>query len=137
MVGLGLLMLALGIWGAWLWWRGRLEKASWFHRVCLASAPAGFLALLAGWITAEVGRQPYTVYGILRTADSLSPVTAEAVGTSLIVFVFVYGVVFTAGVTYMLRLVRQGPPAQIEPPARLRFPLVGWMSAEATRRNSG
>ena len=73
------------------------------------------LSVIAGWVTAEVGRQPYTVYGLLRTADSVSPVTAEAVGTSLIVFVFVYGVVFTAGMFYMLQLAVKGPGAEDAP----------------------
>ncbi len=109
MVGLGVLMLFVGLYGAWLMWRGRVESRPWFLRLCVASGPAGFLAVIAGWVTAEVGRQPYTIYGLLRTADSVSPITAEAVGTSLIVFVFVYGVVFTAGMFYILRLMGKGP----------------------------
>ena len=115
MVGLGMLMLFIGLFGAYSLWRGTLDDKHWFHRLCMFSAPAGFLAILFGWITAEVGRQPYTIYGLLTTADSVSPVTASAVGTSLIVFVFVYSIVFGAGLHYILKLIRKGPDRQIEP----------------------
>ncbi len=73
--------------------------------------PAGFVAVLAGWITTEVGRQPFTVYGLLRTADSLAPVAAPAVGASLLAFIVVYFVVFGAGTFYILRLMAQPPQA--------------------------
>ncbi len=109
MVGLGMLMLFIGLVGALLAWRGRVESQRWFLRLCLLSAPSGFLAVLTGWITAEVGRQPYTVYGLLRTADSASPVTAAAVETSLIAFIFSYGIVFSAGMYYIFQLARKGP----------------------------
>ncbi len=109
MVGLGMLMLFIGLFGALLVWRKRLESQPWFLRLCLLSGPAGFIAVLAGWITAEVGRQPYTVYGLLRTAESASPVTAAAVETSLIVFVFAYVIIFSAGMYYILQLARKGP----------------------------
>jgi cytochrome d ubiquinol oxidase subunit I len=109
MVGIGLLMLFIGAYGAWRIWRGDLERQRWFLRLCVLSGPLGFVAVIAGWVTAEVGRQPYTVYGLLRTADSVSPVTAEAVGTSLIVFVFVYGIVFTMGSWYLFQLAWAGP----------------------------
>ena len=65
--------------------------------------------MLAGWITAEVGRQPYVVYGVLRTADAASPVAAGAVATSLLFFIVVYSIVFTAGALYILRLMAKGP----------------------------
>jgi cytochrome d ubiquinol oxidase subunit I len=71
--------------------------------------PAGFIAVLAGWITTETGRQPFTVYGLLRTAESVSPLAAPAVGSSLLAFVIVYFAVFTAGVIYILRLMAQPP----------------------------
>jgi cytochrome d ubiquinol oxidase subunit I len=79
--------------------------------------PAGFIAVITGWITAEVGRQPYTVYGLLKTADSVSPLTASAVGTSLIVFIFVYGIVFAAGFFYMVQAARRGPEGPARPPS--------------------
>ena len=71
--------------------------------------PAGFAAVLAGWITTEVGRQPYTVYGLLRTADSVSAVDAAAVGASLVAFILVYFALFGAGTFYILRLMNKPP----------------------------
>jgi cytochrome d ubiquinol oxidase subunit I len=130
MVGLGVLMLFLGWYGALRLWRGGVEQQHWFLKLCVASAPAGFVAVIAGWCTAEIGRQPYTVQGLLRTADSVSPVTAGAVGTSLIVFVFVYGLVFSAGMYYMARLAAKGPDVRGEPPAE-RPALAIWAAADA------
>jgi len=72
-------------------------------------APAGFVAVLAGWVTAEAGRQPWVVYNLLRTADAVSPVPGGSVAASLILFVLVYGVIFGAGLYYMAKLVRRGP----------------------------
>jgi cytochrome d ubiquinol oxidase subunit I len=115
MVGLGVLMLFIGLYGSFCMWRGTLANLRWFQRLCMFSAPAGFVAIITGWFTAEIGRQPYTVYGLLRTADSVSPVTASAVGTSLIVFVFAYTVVFGAGLYYIVKLIRKGPEKKVEP----------------------
>jgi len=109
MVGIGLLMLLAGLAGLWLAWRRRLFASRWYHRYLVAMTPAGFIAVLAGWITTEIGRQPYTVYGLLRTSESLSPVGAPSVLATLITFVIVYGVIFGAGLYYILRLVRTGP----------------------------
>jgi cytochrome d ubiquinol oxidase subunit I len=114
MVGIGLAMVALGMWSLIQRLRGRLYHGPWLHRAAVALGPAGFVAVLAGWIVTEVGRQPYSVYGLLRTADSLSPVDAPAVGVSLGTFAVVYLVVFGMGVFYMLRLMRQNP-ADVEP----------------------
>ncbi|CAG8999529.1 MAG: Cytochrome bd-I ubiquinol oxidase subunit 1 [Candidatus Celerinatantimonas neptuna] len=109
MVGLGLGMLAIGLTSLWLRKKGRLYETPLFHRICIAFGPSGFIAVLAGWITTEVGRQPYTVYGLLRTADSASPIDAAAVSASLIAFVIVYLCVFGAGFFYLLRLMRKSP----------------------------
>ena len=109
MVGLGTAMLALGLWAAVAWWRGRLTTDRWLLRIAVGMGPAGFLAVLAGWITTEVGRQPYTVYGHLLTADSVSPIAAPAVATSLLAFVIVYFFVFGAGLFYLLRLMARLP----------------------------
>jgi len=109
MVGLGLLMFATGLWSLWARFRGTLYASPWLHRAALVMGPSGFVAVLAGWYTTEVGRQPYTVYGLMRTADSLSPVDAPAVGTSLLAFIIVYFLVFGAGVFYLLRLMRRVP----------------------------
>jgi cytochrome d ubiquinol oxidase subunit I len=116
MVGLGLWMIAQGVWGAWLWWKGRLFVSRTYLRFALAMGPAGFMAVVLGWITAEVGRQPWVAYGVLRTAQAVSPVAAGAVGASLLIFVVVYAVVFTAGALYILRLLARGPePAEVSP----------------------
>jgi cytochrome d ubiquinol oxidase subunit I len=80
--------------------------------------PAGFLAVVCGWVTAEAGRQPYTVYGLLRTDHSLSPVGAGQVSTSLIAFMGVYAVVFSVGVLYILRLIAEGPVEGSNEPVR-------------------
>tara|TARA_R100000687_G_C6450545_1_gene165061 strand:+ start:2813 stop:3235 length:423 start_codon:yes stop_codon:yes gene_type:complete len=109
MVAIGFAMLGLGLWGALARWRGKLYDAPWLHRAAVAMGPAGFIAVLAGWITTEVGRQPYTVYGLLRTADSPAQVEAPAVATSLIAFVVVYFFVFGAGTFYMLRMMNKRP----------------------------
>ena len=108
MVGCGLAMLAMGLWGSFLWWRGRIDTPGLFHMAAVPAGGLGFLAVITGWIVAEVGRQPYTVYGHLRTADSLSPISAEQVATSLLVFMIVYAIIFTAGVVYMARIATRG-----------------------------
>ncbi len=109
MVGIGFLMLGLGLWSLWARWRRTIYDSKWLHRAAMLMGPSGFIAVLAGWYTTEVGRQPYTVYGLLRTSDSLANVDAEAVGASLIAFIVVYFVVFGAGVFYLLRLVMRTP----------------------------
>lgn len=104
MVGLGFAMLGLGAWSLLRRMRGRLFEDRWLHRAAIAMGPMGFVAVLAGWITTEVGRQPFTVYGLLRTGDSLAPVAAPAVAASLLAFVVVYFFVFGAGTFYLLRM---------------------------------
>lgn len=114
MVGLGLLMAAVGIAGLVQRIRGRLYHSRWLLRVMVVMGPAGFIALLSGWTVTEVGRQPFTVYGMLRTADSVSPVDLPGVATSLAAFVGVYLIVFGAGLVYFLRLMAR-PPVVGEP----------------------
>jgi cytochrome d ubiquinol oxidase subunit I len=118
MVGCGVLMLALVLLGAWERSRGRLATARGFLALTQWISPIGFLAVIAGWLTTEVGRQPWTVYGLLRTTDSVSPsLTAANVAWSLVGYVVVYLIVYPAGVLLMLRLVRKGPaPAAEEHP---------------------
>lgn len=111
MVAIGFAMAATGLAGLWLRRRGRLQLSAPFHRWCLVMAPSGFVALIAGWITTEVGRQPFTVYGLLRTADSVSPVAAAGVAGSLLAFVAVYLFVFGAGIWYLFRLFAADPEA--------------------------
>jgi cytochrome d ubiquinol oxidase subunit I len=126
-------MLFIGIYGSWQFWRGAIERRRWFLKLVFFSGPLGFAAVIAGWITAEVGRQPYTVYGLLRTVDSVSPVTAGAVGTSLIVFIFAYGIVFTAGSWYLFRLAWAGPRDREEAEAD-KPRLASWFSAAPTNK---
>jgi len=110
MVGLGLLMLLLTLTSLWAWRTGRLFDSRWLLNGWRAMTLTGFVAILAGWYVVEIGRQPYVVYGLLRTADAVSPtVNAGSVLTSLIVFAAVYFTVFGAGVWYLLKLVRKGP----------------------------
>jgi cytochrome bd ubiquinol oxidase subunit I len=109
MVGIGFLILGLGLFSLWARWRGVLYETRLLHIFALAMGPAGFIALLAGWFTTEVGRQPFTVYGLLRTADSASPLAAPAVGSSLTAFVIVYFIVYAAGLTYLFQLMASPP----------------------------
>jgi len=109
MVGMGLLMLLLGVLGLVLRLRNKLYDTPWFQRFALAMGPSGLIALLAGWITTEVGRQPWVVYGVLRTADATSPLSSQQVGTSLLIFIIVYFLVFGTGIYYMLKLMAKGP----------------------------
>ena len=110
MVGLGFLFLLIGAWSAVARWRGNLDSDKWLMRLAALSTPAGGIAILAGWFVAEVGRQPYTIYGLLRTSESASPVvSAEAVTTSLAIFLIVYGGLFGAYIYYFSKLVRIGP----------------------------
>jgi cytochrome d ubiquinol oxidase subunit I len=114
MVGVGVLMFALGLMSLWGRWRGTLYDWPLLHRFALAMSPMGFVAIIAGWVTTEVGRQPYLVYGHLRTAESMSPLGAPAVATSLIAFVVIYFAVFGVGIWYILRLMHR-PPEPHEP----------------------
>jgi cytochrome bd ubiquinol oxidase subunit I len=114
MVGIGFLMLGIGAWSLWARYRRRLYDAPWLHRAALVMGPSGFAAVLAGWITTEVGRQPWTVYGLLTTAQSASPIDAAAIGASLIAFVIVYFALFGSGTFYILRLMNHAQQ-QAEP----------------------
>lgn len=109
MVGIGFAMLGIGLWSLLARWRKRLYDWPLLHRMALLMAPSGFVAVIAGWITTEVGRQPYVIFGMLRTADAVSPLAAPAVGASLFAFVLVYFAVFGAGTWYILRLMRKPP----------------------------
>ena len=115
MVGMWAIMFALTLWAWWLAWRNRLFDSPAFLRAATWAIPAGYVAVIAGWITTEVGRQPYVVYGLLRTADAVTPtLTGGDVLASLLTYIAVYIVVFGAGFNYFVRLVRQGLPEPIE-----------------------
>ena len=109
MVGLGFLMLGLGLWSLYVRATVGLTRSRALQWAAVAMGPSGFAAVLAGWITTEAGRQPYTIYGLLRTADSVSPIAAPAVAASLMAFVIVYFAVFGAGTFYALRLMGTSP----------------------------
>jgi cytochrome d ubiquinol oxidase subunit I len=111
MVGIGFAMLGVGLWSLLARMRGKLYEWRWLHRAALWMGPSGLVAVLAGWITTEVGRQPYVVYGLLRTADAASPLAAPAVAASLMAFVVVYFTVFGIGVWYILKLMGKTPHA--------------------------
>lgn len=109
MIGLGFAMFALGMFSLVERKRGTFYDNRWLHRFALAMGPSGFVAVIAGWITTEVGRQPYTIYGHLLTADSASPLEAPAISASLTAFIIIYFTIFGAGVFYLLRLMSQAP----------------------------
>ncbi len=115
MVGLGMLMILTGLWSLWLRRTGALYTSRPFLSLVLYMGPAGLLAMLAGWVTTEMGRQPWVVYGLMRTADATSPLDAAQVGLSLVLFVVIYFALFGTGLAYMLRLVHKGPqPAETD-----------------------
>ena len=117
MVGLGMLMLVLGVWSLWLRWRGGLFQSKLFLRFAMWMGPSGLIAILAGWYTTEIGRQPWIVYGVMRTRDAVSNHSALVLSTTLIVFIVMYAIVFGTGISYMLKLVAKGPhPGEDEAP---------------------
>lgn len=136
MVAIGLLMIAMGFAGAVLWAMKRLDTSKFYHRAAVLMGPSGFIAVLAGWTAAEVGRQPYVVYGALRTADAVSPVGAGQVGASLLVYMVVYAIVFSAGALYILRIMRRGPEREGAPIALRgpRAPATPLASSDGERR---
>ncbi|MCK0509009.1 cytochrome ubiquinol oxidase subunit I [Aromatoleum anaerobium] len=109
MVGLGFLMIALGLWALWARWRGELFRSRALLRFTLWMGPTGLVAMLAGWFTTEIGRQPWLVYNVMRTADGVSSHGAGQLATTLALFVVVYFAVFGAGTVYLLRLIGHGP----------------------------
>ena len=116
MVGCGLVMLGVVLLGGWLRWRGRLDDTPLFLQLCQLITPIGFIAVIAGWTVTEVGRQPWTVYGLLRTADSVSPsLTGFDVLISLLAYMGVYLFMYPVGVLLMWRIVRTGPTRAEEP----------------------
>jgi cytochrome d ubiquinol oxidase subunit I len=132
MVGIWLVLLAVVVLGAWLRWRGRLYDARWFHLACVCSSPLPFLAVLSGWTVTEVGRQPYVVYGYLRTADAISPVAPQAVFGSLALFVAVYTLLLFAFFFYAGRAILRGPDLE-EPSDQPMTVRPGLASAAAAR----
>ena len=123
MLALGMTMFTLAVVSLWLRWHGRLYSARWFLRALVVMAPSGLVATLGGWYTAEIGRQPWVITGIMRTADALSPVPAATLLTTLIAFACVYTVFFLAFLIFALRIIRRGPsglPAHALPSGSLK-----------------
>jgi cytochrome d ubiquinol oxidase subunit I len=109
MVGIGLFMIASMLFGAWLWWRDELFETRWYLRIMSFTWWTGFVAVISGWVVTESGRQPWLAYGILRTADAISPVPAASILGTLALFVVCYGIVFAMGIYYINRLIAAGP----------------------------
>jgi cytochrome d ubiquinol oxidase subunit I len=118
MVGIALVMLAMAVAGQILRARGRLYESVWFLRLCQWTAPLGFVAVIAGWTTTEVGRQPWTVYGLMRTAQSVTPsLTGRDVAISFGLYILVYLIMYPTGFAFMAGIVRRGvAPADLETP---------------------
>jgi cytochrome d ubiquinol oxidase subunit I len=133
MVGLGFLMAALGLFSLVARARGRLYSSRPLHRFAIAMGPSGLVAVLAGWVTTEVGRQPWVIHGLMRTADAVSPLAAPAVATSLLAFIVIYFAVFGAGVVYILKLMGKPPGPHEPPPAHIPVRTAGTTPAAAVK----
>jgi cytochrome d ubiquinol oxidase subunit I len=123
MLALGMTMFTLAVISLWLRWHGRLYTARWFLRTLVVMTPSGVVATLGGWYMAEIGRQPFVITGMMRTADAVSPVPASTLLSTLIAFVCVYAVFFSAFLVFTLRIIRRGPeglPAHALPSGSLK-----------------
>ena len=109
MVGIGVLMVATGVFAAVLFFRKKLFETRWFQLWCMALTPSGFIAVIAGWFVTEIGRQPYIVYNVMRTSEAVSPVIGSNIALSLLAFAVTYTFVFGAGIYYIFRLINKGP----------------------------
>lgn len=121
MVGIGLLFIVTAWVGLLLFFRNKLHSQKWFLRLCTWISPLGFIAAICGWITAESGRQPWIVYGLLRTADAASDVTMQHVLISLALFIFGYGFVFSFYLYFLFKIIRKGPQELDKPPLTLGY----------------
>jgi len=131
MLAIGFYMIAAALFGAYLWWRGTLFETRWYLRIVSMTWWAGFVAVIAGWVVTETGRQPWVIQGILRTADAASPVPAASLLGTLTLFVLCYGVVFWMGIYYINRLINKGPEGRAleEPEGFPNRPLTGAQDA--------
>jgi cytochrome bd ubiquinol oxidase subunit I len=123
MYGIAIIMFGVAVASLSLRWQGRLFANRWFLRTLVVMTPSGIVATLGGWYLAETGRQPWVIYGVLRTIDAVSPVPADALLSSLIAFICIYGLFLTAFVLFALRMIRRGPqgaPAQAEASGSLK-----------------
>jgi cytochrome d ubiquinol oxidase subunit I len=108
-LGIGFVMIAAALLGAFLWWRGTLFETRWYLRIMAQCWWIGFVAVICGWVVTETGRQPWIVQGVMRTADATSPVPGATIAGTLALFVVAYGIVFWFGIYYINRLIAQGP----------------------------
>jgi cytochrome d ubiquinol oxidase subunit I len=131
MLAVGFFMIGAALFGAWLMWRGRLFETRWFLRVVAQTWWVGFVAVIAGWVVTESGRQPWIVQGIMRTADAVSPVPGSSIAATLALFVVVYGIVFAMGIYYINRLIAWGPPASSVDRNPVRSPIAAAGGGEA------
>jgi cytochrome d ubiquinol oxidase subunit I len=126
MVGIAVIMLCVAMLGQLLRMTGGLDRAAWFLRLCEWTAPLGFVAVIAGWMTTEVGRQPWTVYGLLRTAKSVTPsLTGTDVAISLSLYMLVYLIMFPTGLAFIAGIVRRGAGEAVLPPAPIEAGRAG------------
>ncbi|MFL6650331.1 MAG: cytochrome ubiquinol oxidase subunit I, partial [Sulfurifustaceae bacterium] len=125
MVGIGFLLVAVAWWGLILWRRGRLDRANGYHIACQWVSPLGFVAVIAGWITTETGRQPWVVQGLLRTVESATPLPTASVASSVVLFLLVYLLLLGAFLAFAYRIARAGPEHEI-PPAVRAVPRTAW-----------
>lgn len=109
MVGIGFLLFFTALYGVYLLWRKKLYKARWLQRWCVIISPLGFVATLAGWITAESGRQPWIIYHAMRVSDAASNIPAPHVLISLLLFMVIYSIIFAFYLYYLFKFIRKGP----------------------------
>jgi cytochrome bd ubiquinol oxidase subunit I len=121
MLAVGFYMIGAALFGALLLWRGKLFETRWYLKIVAQTWWVGFVAVIAGWVVTESGRQPWIVQGVLRTADAVSPVSGASVATTFILFVAVYGVVFSFGIYFINRLIARGIVEATRPEQGLRL----------------
>jgi cytochrome bd ubiquinol oxidase subunit I len=137
MVALGFAILGLGLWSSFARMRGQLHQSTVLHRAAVMMGPAGFVAVIAGWVTTEVGRQPFTIYHALRTVDSVSPIATPAVTASLLAFVLVYFGTFVSGAVYIIKLMAKPPSLHESPPDALPIRSAGITPPAAFNAGAG
>jgi len=136
MLIIGFFMIAAALIGAWLLWRGIMFETRWYLRIVANSWWTGFVAVIAGWVVTESGRQPWAVQGMLRTADATSPLAAPTVLSSLVLFVVVYAIVFAMGIYYINRLIERGPLTRAVEPLKEGTSLSPLSSAQEAGREA-
>ena len=130
-------MFGLAVASLWLRWQGRLFTTRWFLRALVVMSPSGVVATLGGWYLAETGRQPWVIFGLLRTVDAVSPVPASVLLSTLIAFVCIYALFMTAFLLFAFRMIRRGPqaaPAQAEASGSLKHALQPRVKDDAAHR---